>query len=632
MQPLMTRYTPVPMQQVKIDSAFWTPRQDLVRQVTLPHIYRQLQAKGYLDAFEWSVGQPNPPHIFWDSDLGKWLEAVGYVLARQPAPQLEAWADDLIDRLCAAQQVDGYLNLHFTRVEPTKRWSNLRDWHELYCAGHLIEAAVAYYEATGKRRLLDVMCRYADYIASVFGTAPGQRRGYCGHPEIELALVRLYRATGERRFLDLSRYFVDERGQRPHCYDLEAEARGEQPSGYWARTYEYCQAHVPLREQTEAVGHSVRAMYIYCAMTDLALETGDPALLSATRQLFASVCERQMYITGGIGPAARNEGFTRDFDLPNETAYAETCAAIGLFLWMHRMGQTELRGAYADVMERVLYNGILSGVALTGDRFFYSNPLAVHRHLEDRLRPPLHRPSWYDCACCPPNLARVISALGGYIYGQTPDALVVHHYVQGTAQVVVSGQPFTVQQKTSYPWDGQVDLVVTPETPVTSAICLRIPGWCRAYRLAVNGEIQTARVDDGYVRLYRLWHRGDCISLELDMPAIRVYGHLNVTADHGRVAIQRGPLVYCLEGADNGDHLDLVRLPTSASLSFEPSDMLGGLVRIRATGARDVTHSGDLYRTDAPEQAICNLVAVPYFAWDNRASGDLIVWIREVSA
>ncbi len=375
----LPRLNAVPVQAVKIESGFWGERQAVNRDRTIPAIHHQMDITGRIDAWHlnWQPGQPKP-HIFWDSDAGKWIEAVAYSLMTHPNLEFERQVDATIDLIEQAQKPDGYLNIWFTSVEPEKRWTNLRDWHELYDAGHLIEAAVAYAEATGKRKLLDVLCRYADLIDSRYGAEPDKRHGYPGHPELELALVKLYRATGEERYLKLSKYFVDERGKEPNYFDQEAKERGDDPAKFWAQTYNYCQAHKPIREQTEATGHAVRANYLYAGVADVALETDDAELVEVCRRLWTDLTEHEMYITGGLGPAHSNEGFTFAYDLPNETAYAETCAAISLVFFAERMFRLDPDSRYIDVMERALYNGMISGVSFEGDTFFYANPLSSY--------------------------------------------------------------------------------------------------------------------------------------------------------------------------------------------------------------------------------------------------------------
>ena len=629
-------WTPVTLASVAIEDTFWTPLLQRNRARTIPFQYAQLRDTGRLDALrlDWTPGQLPVPHIFWESDVAKWLEAASYSLATHPDPALDALVDEVIALVSSAQQPDGYLNVYFTVVKPGMRWTDLRDAHELYCAGHLIEAGVAHFAATAKRTLLDVVCRYADHIATVFGTAPGQKRGYCGHEEIELALVKLYRATGEVRYLDLARYFIDERGRQPFYFDLEAAERGT--PGYFdhhlARgrlrpARDYHQAHMPVREQTEAVGHAVRAMYLYSAMADLAGETGDDALLAACTRLWEHLTSRRMYVTGGIGSAAENEGFTFDYDLPNESAYAETCAAIGLVFWAHRMAQLTLDGRYVDVLERALYNGVISGISHDGTLYFYDNPLASRGNVS--------RKEWFDVACCPPNLARLLASLGQYIYSHGEDGIAVHLYIQGTATLRIGDQEVRLRQETGYPWDGAVRIHVESEGPVACALHLRVPGWCREARVRVNGErFETeGRVERGYLRIERLWQRGDVVELRLEMPVERVYAHPAVRQDAGRVALQRGPLVYCLEEADNTAPPHRIALPRTGSLVAQlEADLLGGIATIGGPAVIEAAADGaPLYGDDPPALQPGRITAVPYYAWANRQQGQMAVWIRDVA-
>jgi uncharacterized protein len=617
---------PVPLKHVCVADRFWAPRLEVNRTITVPHEYRMCKDTGRIDAFRlgWKPGMDNPPHIFWDSDVGKWLEAAAYSLSTHPDPQLGELIDEVIELIAGAQQADGYLNTHYTTVEPGKRWTNLRDCHELYCAGHLIEAAVAHFEATGQRRFLDVMSRYADHIDATFGAEEGKKRGYCGHEEVELALVKLSRATGKAWYLKLAQYFVNERGRQPHYYDGEARARGEDPAKWWARSYEYCQAHKPLREQSEVVGHAVRAFYIYSGMADVAALTNDAGLLAACRRLWDDATLHKLYVTGGVGPSASNEGFTRDYDLPNDTAYAETCAAIALAFFAHRMLQIEADRRYADVLERALYNGILSGVSLDGKGFFYVNPLASSgTH---------HRQEWFGCACCPPNVARLLASLGQYVYSTGTRALYVHLYAAGECATQMAGQAVRLRQATDYPWDGAVSVTVNTAAPAAFDLMLRIPGWCRKYTLKVNGKAVRAPLVKGYARLRRTWSDRDTVVLALAMPVERIAAHPRVQADLGKVALQRGPLVYCLEQCDNPDTLS-VMLPRKARMTARfDRKLMGGMTVIEgpAVKARAEGWKGRLYATasDAKTKPV-RIKAVPYFAWDNRKPGAMTVWLPE---
>jgi len=616
---------PLALKDVTIADDFWAPRLETNRKVTIPHEYEQCRETGRIDAFRltWKEGDENPPHIFWDSDLAKWIEAASYCLATHPDAKVKKLLDEVVDLVVAAQQPDGYLNVHYTVVEPGKRWSNLRDCHELYCAGHLMEAAVAHHEATGDRKLLDALCRYADHIDRTFGPQRNKKKGYPGHEEIELALVKLYRATGNESYLALGTFFVDQRGTQPHYYDREAKARGDDPKTYWARDYSYCQAHQPVREQDEAVGHSVRAMYLYSGMADVAAETGDEELMAACRRLWDSTTLRKMYVTGGVGSSHWGEKFTTDYDLPNATAYAETCAAIGLVFFAHRMLGIEADGRYADVMERALYNGVLSGVSLDGRRFFYVNPLAsAGDH---------HRQEWFGCACCPPNIARLLASLGHYVYSASDDGLYVHLYVAGRGEAELGGQRVAVTQATTYPHRGEVKLALKLDGPAVFDLMLRIPGWCPKHGIKVNGERVGHRVVAGYARLNREWQNGDRIVLSLDMPIERIVAHPRVADDVGKVALQRGPIVYCLEQCDHAADARAILLPDDARLTARlDKSLFGGTVVIDGTGLAVSSAGWDshLYRpARASGTRRAKIRAIPYCLWDNREPGPMTVWM-----
>lgn len=623
---LKNHFSPLPLASVTIDDAFWASRLRVNRERTIPWILKQCRDTGRIDAFRlnWRPGAEPVPHIFWDSDVAKWIEAASYSLAVHPEPELEAQLEEVVGLVASAQQPDGYLNTHYSAVEPENRWTNLRDCHELYCAGHLMEAAVAHFQAAGARTLLDPLCRFADHIGEVFGGRIGQKRGYPGHEEIELALMKLYRATGESRYLELCRFFIEERGRKPHYFDDEARARGEDRRDFWARTYAYMQAHRTVREQDEPVGHAVRAMYLYAAMADLAGETGDRGLLDVCERLWERLCERKMYVTGGIGSARGIEGFAADYDLPNEAAYAETCAAIGLVFWGRRMLELTGDGRYADVVERALYNAVLGGVSLDGEKFFYDNPLASEGNH--------HRQPWFECACCPPNLARLLASLGRYAYRVRETDIAVDLYIQGSGKFPIEGREVELRQETRYPWDGAVTVRFTMERPAAFGLLLRIPGWCRAARLRVNGEsVDVAgAARNGYVRIERIWNPEDRVRLEMDMPVERIRAHPDVRQNIGRIALQRGPLVYCLEGADHDVPLQRIRLPDAAPLKARfADDLFGGsaVIEGQAISADPSERGNRLYRADSTAVTPCRMTAVPYFAWDNRRPGQMRVWI-----
>lgn len=643
----MINLKPISLDQLKITGSFWAERQRIVKEVMLPYQYKVLndevpdaEPSHALENFRIAAGLSEGEYygmVFQDSDVAKWLEAVAYVLAKDRDPELEKIADEVVDLIAAAQQPDGYLDTYFIVAHPDKKWTNLREDHELYCAGHMIEAGVAYYEATGKRKILDVVCKLADHIDSVFGTEPGKKRGYPGHEEIELALVKLYRVTNNEKYLKLAQYFVDERGQQPYYFDIEAEQRGDGKLHYqrWGPTYS--QSHLPVREQQTAEGHAVRAMYLFSAMADLAKETGDESLLAACRRLWHNVTRRRMYITGGIGASAWAESFSIDYDLPNSRAYTETCAAIGLVFFAHRMLQLELNAEYADVMERALYNGVISGVSLDGKKFFYTNPLEVwpdaaeHRHDHEHIK--TTRQGWFRCACCPPNLARLVASLEKYAISVGDTVIAVHLYMNSEANLQISGQNIQLKQKTNYPWDEHITFTISTDTPVEFALKLRIPGWCNKATLKINGEnIDLASITEkGYATIARTWQSGDQVELMLAMPVERIQANPKVRMNAGKVALQRGPLVYCLEEVDNGPCLTDICLPKDATFkTYYDENLLGGVTVIEASACRSDTEWDDiLYQ---PAQDSCRKVtikAIPYYAWNNRGRGEMLVWIRQ---
>lgn len=624
---------PLPLADVTVQDRFWTPRLVVNRDQGIAIQYGHLQEVGALDALDFS--RPPPPlpipvsehnHVtpvmWWDSDIAKWIEAASYSLETHPDPSLEALVDDAVARLAAAQQADGYLNSYFTGRAPEQRWTNERDWHELYCAGHLIEAAVAHVRATGKRTLLEVVERYVELIGHVYGPGPGQKRGYPGHEEIELALVKLYHVSGRPEHLALAEYFVNERGRQPSFFDQEAQARGDDPKSYAFGTSEYAQAHKPVREQSEVVGHAVRAMYLYAGMADLAAELGDRELLTACERLWQDLTSKRLYITGGLGPSKDNEGFTSDYDLPNDTAYAETCASIALVFWAQRMLALTGDGRYADEMERALYNNVLAGVSLDGTRYFYDNVLQSSGNQ--------HRWDWHPCPCCPPNLLRLLTSFGSYVYSRTETELWVNLYVAGEARLTLGKQTGRLQVETQYPWDGEVRLTLALERPTEFTLKLRVPGWCQGARLSIGGEDLNLPVQQGYLSLTREWQPDTELQLSLPMPVERVYAHPAVRADAGLVALQRGPLVYCLEGTDVSAPLHQVILPDRQELSarHEPG-LLDGVTVLEGEGLCETSPDGAaLYRTRPPETGRVALRAVPYYAWDNRDAGEMRVWLR----
>lgn len=607
----------VPFTQVRISDRFWAPRRETNRKVSLPHSLDMLEKAGNMRDFDRAARHEHTGYegpVFMDSDLYKTLEAVSYSLATDPNPELEKRIDGIIARVAAAQMPDGYLDTWYQVNAPDRRWTNLRDNHELYCAGHLFEAAVAHYQATGKRTLLNVATKLADHIDSVFGDGPGKRLGYPGHPEIELALVKLARVTGEQRYFNLARFFIENRGR--HFFATEHGIPEDQYDGA------YCQDDVPIRDHRTIKGHAVRATYLLSGVVDVAAQTGDPALLQMVDRVWRNTTQRKMYVTGGIGPSASNEGFTTDYDLPNLTAYQETCASVAMAMWNQRLALLYGDGKYADLVERSLYNGVLAGVSLDGTRFFYVNPLtSTGNH---------HRSEWFGCACCPPNVARTLASLGGYAYAQTDDEVRVNLYIQGSVDVKLRPAKVHLDVTTDYPWSGRIGIAVKPSAPARFALRLRIPGWCHGASVRVNGApVKSQRVTRGYVTVERLWRSGDTVSLDLPMPAFRVEADPRVKDDVGRLAIQRGPLVYCVEQCDISSPVHALSLPAGAALRpvWRPK-LLNGvmLLESEAVVSDDNPWEAALYR-QAPAAKRVPFTAIPYYAWDNRKPGEMEVWL-----
>ncbi|MCM3443650.1 glycoside hydrolase family 127 protein [Metabacillus halosaccharovorans] len=644
-------YQTVPLQQVRIKDTFWTKYRKLVKDTVIPYQWEALNDR-IKDAepsfairnFKIAAGRIEGEFggmVFQDSDVAKWLEAVGYSLSIQEDPDLEKTADEVIDLVVEAQHEDGYLNTYYTIKEPGKRWTNLYECHEMYCAGHMIEAAVAYYRSTGKRKLLDAMCRFADHIEERFGVEPGKIRGYDGHQEIELALIKLYQVTKNEKYLKLSQFFIDERGKDPHFFVEEWEERGK--TTHWgggiipAPKYPtYNQAHVPVREQKEAVGHSVRAVYMYSAMADLVKFTNDESLYEACNRLWKNMINKQMYITGGIGSTYQGEAFTFDYDLPNDTNYAETCASIGLIFFAQRMLQLEAKGEYADAMEKALYNNVIAGMSVDGKHYFYVNPLEVLPEASEKDPGKRHvkpvRQKWYGCSCCPPNVARLIASLGEYIYTKNEDTLFTHLYIGSETNVTLAQGKVNLVMDSEYEWNGKVQISVNPEQTCSFTLAYRVPGWSSGVKFAVNGQEINPEIVDGYAYIHRQWHKGDQVELQMDIESHRLYAHPEVRANAGKTVLQRGPFVYCLEEADNGKTLGSIMLPAGALLMdrFDPL-ILDGVVIIEADAVKEEKSDWEqtLYRKKQKVLEQKRIKAIPYYAWGNREPGEMSVWIRE---
>jgi uncharacterized protein len=635
---MLPPWQPIDQTRVSINGGFWDTLQQQVGQVTLGHIYNEMRHQGQLDALrldqrmhrgrEEANGWYWGGSIFWDSDVAKWLEAASAYLQHQKDAKLETLVDGTIELLAGAQQQDGYLNSHILTWRPRHRFKNLRDLHELYCAGHLIEAAVTHRQATGKETLLDIATRLADYLATVFGDGSNQLPGYCGHPEIELALIRLYRLTHEQRYLDLSRFFVERRGTKPHYFDREAVERLDatpfRPT-HPVSPYAYMQAHLPVREQREVVGHAVRAMYLYSAVADLAYELKDEELVDVCKNFWLDLNRSKLYITGGLGSAAENEGFTKDYDLPNLKSYAETCAAIALLQWAHRMVHLELDSRYTDTIERTLYNGVLAGLGTDGKSFFYHNPLE-----SDGTH---HRVSWpWWCPCCPANLARLILSLSGYLYSTGPKAIAIHQYVSSEANFSIEGQEVRLVVASDFPLEGTASIRFEVVSGSPFEVFLRVPGWAGNHEFAVNGREMEPEIVAGYAVISRSWNSGDELTARFEMPVQTHFSNYEVAGNRGRVAISRGPLIYCAEEVDNGDHLDRFAINPEKGVELKREDSeLGEIVSLSVPGSKEELEDRSLYSLTPPSTVPCEIKMIPYYAWDNRAPGEMLVWLRHGS-
>ncbi|HUG11612.1 MAG TPA: beta-L-arabinofuranosidase domain-containing protein [Opitutaceae bacterium] len=641
----MSYPTALPLDQISLDHGFLADRARLVRETVIPWQWEALndripgaERSGCVHNLQVAAGEKVGEFhgLFWqDSDLAKWIEAASYRLGTHPNPALDAELDRTIATIAKAQRDDGYLNTYFQLVEPDKRWANLRDCHELYVAGHFIEAGVAHFEATGKRTLLDVVCKLADMIDQTFGPQPDQIPGYCGHEEIELALVKLARATGVRRYIDLAGYFISQRGRSPNYFEEEARRRGDKELP-WHMHHDglaTLQAARPVSELDEPVGHAVRMMYLLAAMIDLAVERSDVALAEQSRRLWKAIVGRHLYITGGVGSEPHGEKFCEPFDLPPDRAYAETCAGIGVVMCARRMLELELDGSHADVMERALLNNVLAGLALDGRTFFYVNPLevvpAVAKRRHDTHLVKTQRVPWFGCACCPPNVARLLASIGDYACSRVADGIALHLYFGGSVAIELGGTEVRLAIRTRYPWEGRVEIEFESASVTEFTLHLRVPGWCRALLLEVNGVETRIEAVSGYARVRRRWGRGDRIVLDLPMPVERVRADPRVTSAAGQVALQRGPIVYCVEEIDNGPILAALSLPRGATLEARfDSDLLNGCAVVEGEALR--TPAADaLYSTEAPIPVPVHFRAVPYALWANRGEGEMRVWLRE---
>ncbi|MCB2360393.1 glycoside hydrolase family 127 protein [Clostridium estertheticum] len=581
-------------------------------------------------------------YVFQDSDVYKWLEAVSYSLINDSNSELENIADGVIDLIGLAQQKDGYLDTYFTIDDKKRKFKRLIESHELYCAGHFMEAAAAYYSVTGKRKVIDIACNLADCINRYFGPEEGKIHGYDGHEEVEIGLAKLYSVTKDKKYLELSKYFLYERGK--DSIFLKDQLKDDNNKTFILPGMEkfprkYFQVHKPILKQETAEGHSVRLMYMCTAMADIAYLTNDKEMLEACTKLWNNITSKRMYITGGIGSTVIGEAFTFDYDLPNDTMYCETCASVGLIFFAFNMIKNEPLGLYGNVMERSLYNSAISGMALDGKHFFYVNPLEVDpvasKNDPGKSHVKVTRSEWFGCACCPPNLARTLTSLGKYIYTTFNNTIYTHLYMSNEVDVLINNNKVSIKQETNYPWAGDVKFSLNIEKSSNFSMAFRIPDWCYSYSVKVNDEKAEYKIINGYISILREWNTFDTIEIQLDMEIQEIVANPNIKDDLGKVAIQRGPFIYCLEQVDNGENLHLIKLLKSSRYEYEfDSKLLSGVGKIKTKAKKliiDNSWEGQLYRSDRKGHIYeeREITFVPYYSWANRSVGEMRVFINK---
>jgi len=635
---------PITFEKVAVTKGFWAERLETNRRSTLPACLKKCEETGRIHNFEVAGGLKDGGFqgiFFNDSDVFKIVEGAAYTLTMKPDPELAAYVDDLIAKFAAAQEDDGYLYTARTIGDPKYnypgqegRWSHCRDGHELYNVGHMYEGAVAHYQATGKRNFLDVAIKSADLVCEIFGEGEGQRIDVPGHEEIEIGLVKLYRVTGDKKYLDQANFFIEMRGRKDERKELYGDNRQDQQ---------------PVKDQKEAVGHAVRAGYMYAGMADVAALTGDREMIDAADGIWENITSKKLYITGGVGGSRDGEAYAGNYELPNRTAYNETCAAIANVLFNHRMFLLHGDAKYMDVVERTIYNGFLSGVSLQGDTYFYPNPLSSDGRTKFNHDAGAERSPWFGCSCCPSNIVRFVPSIPGYMYATKDDSLYVNLFATGTADVEVGGQKVKLTQQTKYPWQGRVEITIEPEAESEFILRVRVPGWARGtvapgglYQEAggrgqksgpraslvagcdeSNVHIDAASLENGYLVIKRKWAKGDTVVLDLPMDIRRVVCDEKVEANRGRVAFERGPLVYCAEGADHDGHALNLWVPDAAVLEAKQRDDLPGkplALQGKAQAAvRDEDGSVTSHETD--------LTLIPYYAWCHRGPNEMRVWL-----
>ncbi len=638
----------IDLKNIHITDSFWNKYVHLVKDVIIPYQWdilndrlEDVETSHCIENFKIAAGESEGEFqgaVFQDTDVAKWLEAVGFALSWERDEKLEALADETIDLIGRAQQPDGYLNTYFTIKEPGLRWTNLMEGHELYTAGHMIEAAVAYYEATGKKKFLDIVSRFADLICDTFGAEEGKIHGYPGHQEIELALVKLYRVTGTHKYLELAKYFIDARGEGENYFLNEEKKPAFKRIFPDFHDYNpaYSQSHQPVRKQKTAEGHAVRANYMYSAMADLACEYEDDRLKAACENLWDNMVHKRMYITGSVGSSGILERFTTDYDLPNASNYSETCASIALAMFGKRMADMEKDASYMDAVERALYNTVLSGIAMDGKSFFYVNPLEVWpancipRTSMEHVKPV--RQKWFGVACCPPNITRTLASLGQYVYFQEKDQIYVNLYIANETEVQIGGNPFKITLEGNFPWENNLRFTVDGESESEGMIAFRVPSYAKNFCILHNGQKVEIKTEKGYAKIAGKFSH-EIFEISFEAPAVFVHANPQVRADVAKTAVVKGPLVYCLEEADNGDDLSALLIDTAQTPEEIYDDqLLGGCSVVHISG-RKISGEGwnehVLYQEKPVSLEDVKLTLVPYCYWGNRKAGEMLVWMKE---
>ena len=638
----------IDLKNIHITDSFWNKYVHLVKDVIIPYQWdilndrlEDVETSHCIENFKIAAGESEGEFqgaVFQDTDVAKWLEAVGFALSWERDEKLEALADETIDLIGRAQQPDGYLYTYFWIKEPGLRCTNLMEGHELYTAGHMIEAAVAYYEATGKKKFLDIVSRFADLICDTFGAEEGKIHGYPGHQEIELALVKLYRVTGTRKYLELAKYFIDARGEGENYFLNEEKKPAFKRIFPDFHDYNpaYSQSHQPVRKQKTAEGHAVRANYMYSAMADLACEYEDDRLKAACENLWDNMVHKRMYITGSVGSSGILERFTTDYDLPNASNYSETCASIALAMFGKRMADMEKDASYMDAVERALYNTVLSGIAMDGKSFFYVNPLEVWpancipRTSMEHVKPV--RQKWFGVACCPPNITRTLASLGQYVYFQEKDQIYVNLYIANETEVQIGGNPFKITLEGNFPWENNLRFTVDGESESEGMIAFRVPSYAKNFCILHNGQKVEIKTEKGYAKIAGKFSH-EIFEISFEAPAVFVHANPQVRADAAKTAVVKGPLVYCLEEADNGDDLSALLIDTvQTPEEIYDDQLLGGCSVVHISG-RKISGEGwnehVLYQEKPVSLEDVKLTLVPYCYWGNRKAGEMLVWMKE---